>query len=117
MKTARAYRVRERAVARRCRDLGIVYQWNDSIAQKGADRARMHFGTTVQSVIAAFEAEGLDPMRYGVVCYDEWQAKVIEHPAIEASEAVPAVSEVWQEVEVDITMLQDLNTMAISVNY
>lgn len=104
LKTARAYAAKERAVARRCRDLGIVYQWNDSIAQKGADRARLHFGTTVQSVIAAFEAEGLDPMRYGVVCYDEWQAEVIEHPAIEASEALPAVPEVWEEVEVDITI-------------
>lgn len=104
LKTARSYTAKERAVARRCRDLGIVYQWNDSVAQKGADRARMHFGTTVQSVIAAFEAEGLDPMRYGVVCYDEWQAELIEHPAIEAREAVPAVLEVWQEVEVDITI-------------
>lgn len=104
LKTARTYTAKERAVARRCRDLGIVYQWNDSIAQKGADRARMHFGTTVQSVIAAFEAEGLDPMRYGVVCYDEWQAEVIEHPAIEAREAVPEVREVWEEREVDITI-------------
>ncbi len=104
LKTARTYTAKERAVARRCRDLGVAYQWNDAIAQKGADRARMHFGTTVQSVIAAFEAEGLDPMRYGVVCYDEWQAEVIEHPAIEAREAVPEVREVWEEREVDITI-------------
>jgi len=104
LKTARAYSTKERAVARRCRDLGVVYQWNDSIAKKGADRARMHFGTTVQSVIAAFEAEGLDPMRYGVVCYDEWEAEVVEHPAIEAREAVPTVPEVWEEAEVDITI-------------
>ena len=87
LKTARPYEAKERAVARRCRDLGVVYQWNDAIAQKGVDRARRHFGTTVQSVIAAFEAEGLDPMRYGVVCYDEWEAEVIEHPAIEGREA------------------------------
>lgn len=104
LKTARAYNAKERAAARRCRGLGVVYQWNDSIAQKGADRARMHFGTTVQSVIAAFEAEGLDPMRYGAVCYDEWEAEVVEHPAIEAREAVPAVPEVWEEVEVDVTI-------------
>ena len=104
LKTARDYTAKERAVARRCRDLGMAYQWNDAIAKKGADRARIHFGTTVQSVIAAFEAEGLDPMRYGVLCYDEWQAEVIEHPAIEAREATPAVPEVWEEVEVDITI-------------
>lgn len=104
LKTARSYTAKERAVARRCRDLGVAYQWNDAIAQKGADRARIHFGTTVQSVIAAFEAEGLDPFRYGVVCYDEWEAELIEHPAIEARSAVPAVPEVWEEVEVDITI-------------
>jgi len=104
LKTARAYTAKERAVARRCRDLGIVYQWNDSISKKGADKARLHFGTTVQSVIAAFTAEGLDPMRYGVVCYDEWGAEVIKHPAVEAREATLAVPEVWEEVEVDVTI-------------
>lgn len=104
LKTARPYETKERAVARRCRDLGIVYQWNDAIADKGADRARLHFGATVQSVIAAFEAEGLDPLRYGVVCYDEWGAEVIKHPAVEAREATLAVPEVWEEVEVDVTI-------------
>jgi len=104
LKTARAYTATERAVARRCRDLGIVYQWNDSIAQKGADRARLHFGTTVQSVIAAFEAEGLDPMRYGVVCYDEWEAEVIEHPAVEAREAVAAQPAAFEERMVDVVI-------------
>jgi hypothetical protein len=24
--------------------------------------------------MAAFRAEGLDPMRYAIVCYDEWEA-------------------------------------------
>ena len=104
LKTARAYTTKERAVARRCRDLGIVYQWNDAIAAKGADRARMHFGTTVQSVIAAFEAEGLDPVRYGVVCYDEWEAEVIEHPAVEAADAVPARPAVYEERMVDVVI-------------
>jgi len=104
LKTARSYTAKERAVARRCRDLGIVYQWNDSIAQKGADLARMHFGTTVQSVIAAFEAEGLDPFRYGVVCYDEWEAQVIEHPAVEAADAVAAQPAVYEELMVDVVI-------------
>ena len=104
LKTTRPYSVAERAVARRIKSLGLVYQWNDSIAVKGADRARLHVGVTVQSIIAAFKAESLDPMRYGVVCYDQWRAEVIEHPAIEARDAVPAVPEVWEEVEVDITI-------------
>lgn len=104
LKTARSYTAKERAVARRCRDLGVAYQWNDAIAQKGADRARLHFGTTVQSVIAAFEAEGLDPFRYGVVCYDEWEAQVIEHPAVEAADAVAAQPAVYEELMVDVVI-------------
>ena len=90
LKTTRPYSVAERAVAQRIKALGLVYQWNDAIAAKGADKARLHFGVTVQSVIAAFEAEGLDPFRYGVVCYDEWEAEVVHHPAVEAREAMPA---------------------------
>jgi hypothetical protein len=104
LKTTRPYSDAEKAVARRVKELGLVYQWNDSIATKGADRARMHFGVTVQSVIAAFEAESLDPFRYGVVCYDEWDAQVIQHPAVEARAAVAATNEVWEEREVDITI-------------
>ena len=52
----------------------------------------------------AFEAEGLEPMRYGVVCYDEWQAEVIEHPAIEAREAVAAQPAVYEERMVDVVI-------------
>ncbi len=104
LKTARAYTAKERVVARRCRDLGVVYQWNDAIFQKGADRARMHFGTTVQSVIAAFEAEGLDPMRYGVVCFDQWDAEVIDHPAVEAADAVAAQPAMYEERMVDVVI-------------
>ena len=104
LKTARAYTAKERVVARRCRDLGVVYQWNDAIFQKGADRARMHFGTTVQSVIAAFEAEGLDPMRYGVVCFDQWDAEVIDHPAVEAADAVAAQPAMYEECMVDVVI-------------
>ncbi len=104
LKTTRPYSDAEKAVARRVKALGLVYQWNDAIAAKGADRARMHFGVTVQSVIAAFQAESLDPFRYGVVCYDEWDAQVIQHPAVEARAAVAATNEVWEEREVDITI-------------
>lgn len=104
LKTTRPYSAAEKAVAQRIKSLGLVYQWNDAIAAKGADRARLHFGVTVQSVIAAFEAEGLDPFRYGVVCYDEWGAQVIKHPAVEARAAVAAVDEVWEEELVNITI-------------
>ncbi|AZQ96388.1 putative tail fiber protein [Aeromonas phage ZPAH7B] len=35
---------------------------------------RLHVGTTVQAVIKCLEDEGLDPMQYGFVCHDSWEA-------------------------------------------
>ena len=49
------------------------FKFNDAVALKG-DGARWHFGVLAQDVKAAFEAEGLDPFAYGVLCYDEWDA-------------------------------------------
>ena len=66
------------------------FQWLASVEEKGDD-ARMHCGQTVQSVIAEFEAEGLDAFDYAMICYNEWDAETVEHPAVEAVEAVDAV--------------------------
>lgn len=48
-----------------------TYQWLESVQLKGAD-ARHHAGLTVQQAIAIMQAHGLDPMRYGFICYDQW---------------------------------------------
>lgn len=48
------------------------YRFKDAVEKKG-DAARIHFGVVAQEVIAAFAAHGLDAIRYGVVCYDEWE--------------------------------------------
>ena len=47
----------------------------DAVAKKGTANARIHIGAIAQDVIAAFEAENLDPFKYGIVCYDEWEAE------------------------------------------
>lgn len=47
----------------------VVFQWNDAIAEKGP-AARMHTGVIAQQVAAAFEAEGLDPFTYSLLCRD-----------------------------------------------
>ena len=47
------------------------FKFKDALVAKG-DGARWHFGVIAQEVKAAFEAEGLDPFEYGVLCYDEW---------------------------------------------
>lgn len=81
-----------------------VFQFLDAVAEKGADRARLHVGYTVQAVMAIMQKHGLDPARYAFICYDRWDAKVVHHPAVQAQAAVPAVPEVWEEREVDITI-------------
>lgn len=70
-----------RAARRIAADLGF-YQWNHAIADKGADRARYHFGIRAQAVWAIMADEGLvDPLdpagrpgaaRYAFLCWDEW---------------------------------------------
>lgn len=54
-------------------ELGI-FQWNDALAEKGEDRARLHFGARAQRVFALFEAAGLDWRRYAWCCHDQWDA-------------------------------------------
>lgn len=48
------------------------YKFKDAVAKKGA-AARTHIGVIAQQIKAEFEAEGLDPFAYGLLCYDEWQ--------------------------------------------
>ena len=49
------------------------YKFLDSIVAKG-DKARWHFGVVAQQIKKAFESEGLDAFKYGLLCYDEWEA-------------------------------------------
>ncbi len=73
----------ERRAARRISgELGF-FQWADAIAEKGADKARHHFGVRAQAVWAIMADEGLiDPIDasgrpgatpYAFLCWDEWE--------------------------------------------
>jgi len=64
-----------------------TYQFLSAVAKKG-DAARKHVGMTVQRAIEIMEANNLDPFAYGFICYDEWEEKTVEHPAVESKEAV-----------------------------
>lgn len=55
-----------------------VFQWNDAVADKGAELARLHAGFIAQEVAAAFEAAGLDPARYALWCADPLFEQVTE---------------------------------------
>lgn len=50
------------------------FLFKDAVAAKGS-AARIHIGLIAQQVVAAFASEGLDAMRYGIVCYDKWDAQ------------------------------------------
>lgn len=50
------------------------FLFKDAVAEKGS-AARIHIGLIAQQVIGAFASEGLDAMRYGIVCYDKWDAQ------------------------------------------
>jgi hypothetical protein len=67
----------EKRVALAVKGLIKKFRFKDAVERKGND-ARIHVGVMAQEVIAAFEAEELDPMRYGIVCYDEWEATPAE---------------------------------------
>ena len=47
------------------------FKFKDAVLKKGGG-ARWHVGLVAQRVKEAFEAEGVDPFAYGILCYDEW---------------------------------------------
>ena len=73
-----------RAAGRIVAELGF-YQWNDAIAEKGADGARRHFGVRAQAVWDIMADEALiDPIDadgrpgatpYAFLCWDEWETE------------------------------------------
>ena len=73
----------ERTAARRIvAELGF-FQWNDAIARKGPDGARLHFGVRAQTVWDIMAEEGLigaivpgeaPSSRYAFLCWDGWEA-------------------------------------------
>jgi len=62
----------EKKVASKCKSLIRSFKFKDAIKSKNED-ARIHFGVIAQDIKDAFESNGLDPFRYGLFCYDEWE--------------------------------------------
>lgn len=51
------------------------YKMVDAVVAKGPDGARWHTGAVAQRVMEAFSRHGVDAKRYGLLCWDTWQAK------------------------------------------
>lgn len=64
----------EIAVASTLTPLICKFKLLSAVEQKG-EAARYHFGVIAQDVIATFESQGLDAMKYGVICHESWEAK------------------------------------------
>ena len=50
------------------------FRFKDSIAKKG-ENARTHCGLIAQRIKEVFERHNLDAFKYGLICYDEWDAQ------------------------------------------
>ena len=50
------------------------FRFINSVERKG-DAARYHIGLIAQEIKEAFESEGIDPFKYGILCYDRWDAE------------------------------------------
>lgn len=59
------------------------YRFKEAVEKKGAD-ARLHVGMIAQQILAAFEAEGLDATKYGIVCHDEWEDQYVTETITDA---------------------------------
>lgn len=75
-----------RAAIRMASEIGS-FQFLDAVALKGEDKARRHFGLTVQRAMAIMVEEGLQPERCAFICHDSWAA--IDKPA--TWKTIPAV--------------------------
>lgn len=62
----------ERVVALKIKSAMRKFKFNDAVETKGEDKARIHFGVGAQTVKTLFEDNGLDPEKYALFCYDEW---------------------------------------------
>lgn len=70
-----------------------LFRWKDAVAEKG-ENARIHIGMIAQEVVTIFLKHGLDPYVYGMVCFDSWDAEIVEHPAEYEQIEILAVTEV-----------------------
>ncbi len=75
------------------------FLFKDSVDKKG-DAARLHSGIIAQQVVEAFEAQGLDATRYGLLCYDEWED---EYENVEVEDSPAVYDDEGNEVQAPVT--------------
>ena len=66
----------EKRVANTCKSLIKRFRYKDAVQEKGDD-ARIHIGVIAQEIEQAFADQGLDGMRYGIICVDKHYKQMI----------------------------------------
>lgn len=67
----------------------LQFRMKSAVAEKG-DSARLHNGLVAQRIDSVFRESGLDASRYGLFCYDKWEAEKASLDE-DGSEIVPAL--------------------------
>ena len=85
----------ENRVAVTAKGLLKKYRLKKAVEEKGSN-ARYHFGIIAQELQAAFQAEGLDPMRYGIIAENTWWEKTVDGKRSVSNDAQEGYSEVTE---------------------
>jgi len=85
----------EKKVAVTAKGLLKKYRLKKAVEEKGSN-ARYHFGIIAQELQGAFQAEGLDPMRYGIIAENTWWEKTVDGKRSVSNEEQEGYSEVTE---------------------
>ncbi|MGO4171545.1 hypothetical protein [Bosea sp. TAF32] len=88
----------ELRVARRLLAATGFYKFKDAVATKGLDKARRHFGLTVQFALQVCDEEGVDPWSIGIFCRDEITRKVMRPQTVSEQKTEPVEPELVIEI-------------------
>lgn len=84
------------------------YQFKDAIAEKGTS-ARLHSGVIAQRVIEVFKEHGLDATRYGLLCYNTWEAEDYDETIVDKEAVTDAEGNI---IEPEVSHIEHYHTDA-----
>jgi len=77
------------------------YQFNDAVESKGSDKARLHTGIIAQRILEIFNKHNLDATKYGLLCYDSWEAEDWDETIIDKEAVIEQRKVVDKPIEYD----------------
>ena len=67
-----------------------TYKFKEAVLQKGESLARKHIGLVAQSIIEAFEEQGLNAFDYGLICQESWEDEYQDELIVDQEEVLDA---------------------------